>query len=83
MNCALRCLLSLNRQRSDHLIKPVLPSTTLARTDKQHGGFELGPEPQLRLQRLQLHERSDVAAKGKQFALREFDGRLHGFSPVG
>nr|WP_177323709.1 hypothetical protein [Pseudomonas sp. P818] len=30
------------------------------------------------MKRLQLHERSDVAAKGKQFALESFDGRLHG-----
>ena len=75
--------LPLSRQRRYHLIKPVLTLATLARTEKQHRGFQLSPEPQLRLKRLQLHERSDVAAKGKQFALESFDGRLHGFSPVG
>lgn len=72
-----------DRQRIYHLIKPILPSTTLARTNKQHSGFQLSPEPQLRLQRLRLHQGSDVAAKGKQFALESFDGRLHGASPVG
>jgi hypothetical protein len=34
MNFALRCWLSLNRQRRYHLIKPVLTLATLARTDE-------------------------------------------------
>lgn len=83
MNCALRCWLSLNRQRRYGFVEAVLTLATLARTEKQHGGFQLSPEPQLRLKRLHLHQGSDVAAKGKQFALESFDVRLHGFSPVG